>query len=178
MDHKRLEAIFSKYEMTDFKWIDPKEIVTAEWVRVKCMFGCWNYGKRSCCPPNTPSVSECRQFFNEYVQGVIFHFAKAVDKPDDRHAWAREINQRLLSVEREIFLIDYPKAFVLLIASCNICEECTGVREDCKNPKLARPAPDAMAVDVYTTARKFGFPIHVLNDYGQTMNRYAFLLVE
>jgi len=177
-DVRKFESVFNKYGYTDFKWIDPKEIVIGQWVRVKCMFGCGNYGKRACCPPNMPSVSECRQFFNEYVSGVIFHFVKAVDKPADRHAWAREVNQRLLSVEREVFLMDYPKAFFLPMSHCSICEECAKVLEDCKNPKSARPAPEGMAVDVYTTARKYGFPIEVLTDYKQTMNRYAFLLIE
>jgi hypothetical protein len=35
-----------------------------------------------------------------------------------------------------------------------------------------------MAVDVFATVRQFGFPIQVLADYSQAMNRYAFLLVE
>ena len=43
---------------------------------------------------------------------------------------------------------------------------------------LARPSPEALAVDVFGTVRSLGFPIEVLSDYDQTMNRYAFLLVE
>jgi hypothetical protein len=35
-----------------------------------------------------------------------------------------------------------------------------------------------MAVDVYETVRKIGYPIDVLYDYSQEMNRYAFLLIE
>jgi hypothetical protein len=35
-----------------------------------------------------------------------------------------------------------------------------------------------MAIDVYTTVRKAGYPIQVLSDYAQEMNRYAFLLVD
>jgi hypothetical protein len=35
-----------------------------------------------------------------------------------------------------------------------------------------------MGVDVYSTARKHDFPIQVLADYSQTVNRYAFLLIE
>jgi hypothetical protein len=35
-----------------------------------------------------------------------------------------------------------------------------------------------MAVDVFTTVRKLGYPIQVLQDYDQAMNRYAFLLIE
>jgi hypothetical protein len=35
-----------------------------------------------------------------------------------------------------------------------------------------------MAVDVFSTVRKIGYPIQVLSDYDQEMNRYAVLLVD
>ncbi|MFC1925475.1 DUF2284 domain-containing protein [Chloroflexota bacterium] len=178
VDKSRLESIFNKYEYTDFKWIDPKEIVTAQWVRNKCKFGCYNYGKRACCPPNLPPVFECRQFFDEYVTAMIFHFPETLDKPEDRHEWGWGINHRLLSMEREVFLSGYQKTFLLPMAPCRICEECTAAKEDCKNPTSARPTPEGMAIDVYSTVRKYGFPIEVVSDYSQEINKYAFLLIE
>jgi predicted metal-binding protein len=45
-------------------------------------------------------------------------------------------------------------------------------------PKLARPTPEALGVDVYSTVRKANYPIQVLSDYSQMMNRYAFILIE
>jgi len=33
-------------------------------------------------------------------------------------------------------------------------------------------------VDVFTTARKFNYPIEVLKNYGEETNRYGLLLVE
>ena len=178
VDQEKLEPIFNKYECTDFRWIDPREIVTAQWVRTKCMFGCKNYGKHACCPPNVPSVSECRQLFSEYGNAVIFHFVIAIENPDDRHFWTRETNQTLSLVEREVFLRGYQKVLLLAMDACGLCEECTGVRGDCKNPRLARPTPEGMAIDVYSTVRKYDFPIEVLPHQSQKMNRYAFLLVE
>jgi hypothetical protein len=35
-----------------------------------------------------------------------------------------------------------------------------------------------MAMDVFSTVRRIGYPIEVLADYRQAMNRYAFLLIE
>ena len=133
--------MFGKHGFVDFKWIDPKEIVTGQWVRAKCIFGCGNDGKGACCPPNVPSVPECRQFFDEYGSGVIFHFPKVVDKSEDRQDWARKVNQALLSLEREVFLLGHQKAFLLPMSPCSICEQCTGVRKDCRNPKSAPPTP-------------------------------------
>jgi hypothetical protein len=43
---------------------------------------------------------------------------------------------------------------------------------------MARPTPEAMAVDVFATVRQVDYLIEVLSNYKQTMNRYAFLLVE
>jgi hypothetical protein len=34
-----------------------------------------------------------------------------------------------------------------------------------------------MAMDVFATVKKVGYPIEVLTDYKKTMNRYAFLMV-
>ena len=42
---------------------------------------------------------------------------------------------------------------------------------------MARPAPEAMAVDVYTTVRQAGFEINVLPEYDRTMDRFAILLI-
>ena len=177
-DGGKLEAIFAKHGITDFKWIEPSGIVVAEWVRMKCMFGCGDYGKGACCPPNVPSVAECRRFFDEYRTAAIFHFEKKVANPGDRREWARGVDERLLALEREVFLSGRHKAFLLLMDSCHLCGECVSTRAECRNPKSARPAPEAMAVDVFATARQCGYPIEVLSDYSRTMNRYAFLLVE
>lgn len=173
-----VESLLARQGYTDYKWIQPEKIVVSQWVRMKCTFGCSEYGKSGCCPPNTPSVFDCRQWFDEYQQVVILHFAKKVDKPEDRKAWSAQVNQGLAKLEREVFLAGYPKAFALFMDSCRLCTECAAARSGCKHPESARPGPEAMAVDVFMTARECGFPIEVLTDFSQTMNRYAFLLIE
>ena len=177
-DRQELTALFHKHGYTDFQWVEPKEVVVSQWVRTKCMFGCGNYGHNASCPPNVPSIAEVRQLFAEYSTMAIFHFSHAVDKPEDRHAWTRGINQELLTLERELFLAGHYKAFLLCCDSCHLCDDCSGTRETCKIPRSARPSPEAMAIDVFATVRKVGFPIAVLTDYTQAMNRYAFLLIE
>ena len=173
-----LESLFEKHGYTDFKWIEPAKIVVSQWVRMKCTFGCAEYGRNASCPPNVPSVAECRQFFAEYSTAAVFHFEKRVDKPEARFKWSRKVNQALLELEREVFVSGYHKAFLLFMDSCCLCRDCAGVRGECKSPKLARPAPESMAVDVYATVRQYGYPIEVLSDYSQAMNRYAFLMIE
>jgi len=101
-----------------------------------------------------------------------------VEKPEDRHAWTRQVNLKLLKLEREVFLSGYYKTFLLFMDSCELCESCPGSREKCLNPKQSRPSPEGMAIDVFATVRKLGYPIDVLKDYSEEMNRYAFLLIE
>ena len=174
----KLEALFHKHGFKDFKWIDPKNIVVGRWVRMKCLFGCREYGRTASCPPNVPSVEECERFFREYETAAVFHFTKKLVKPEDRFAWTRKIALQLLKLEKAVFLAGYEKAFLLFLDSCNICSECSAQREACKEPRMARPTPEALAVDVFTTVRSIGYPIGVLADYGQTMNRYSFLLIK
>ena len=178
MDRSTCEILFQKYDFTHYQWIDPQCIHVAQWVRIKCMFGCNEYGKNASCPPNVPIVSECERFFKEYTAAVIFHFQKTVEKPEDRFPWTRGVNLKLLELEREIFISGHPKAFLLFMDSCCICKRCTGERNQCKHPVKARPTPEAMGVDVFATVKEIGYPIEVLSDYTKAMNRYAFLLIE
>ena len=178
MGNKELEAIFVKHGFNDFKWIKPEKIIVNQWVRMKCMFGCPAYGKKACCPPNMPSISECKNFFNEYKEGVIFHIPKKISHKEEYPAWSNEVNTNLCNIERDIFLSGYYKALVTFVNPCSICKECKSEKADCVNSSRVRPTPEAFGIDVYATARLYDFPIDVLTDYEQTMNRYTFLLVE
>jgi predicted metal-binding protein len=176
---KSLEKLFQEHGYSDFKWIDPKKIIVSRWVRMKCLFGCNNYDQNCCCPPNVPSVQECERFFQEYNTAVIFRFVKKVDDPEYRRQWSREVNMELSKLERRVFVSGYERAFLLFMACCSLCEHCAGAKgKNCKKPKIARPTSEALAVDVFSTVKQYGFPINVLSDYSQEMNRYAFLMIE
>jgi predicted metal-binding protein len=178
MEKIKLEKLFKDRGFSDFKWIQTKDIVVAQWVRFRCMFGCPAYGKRGTCPPNVPPIDECRQMISEYSQGVAFHFEKKLEKPEDRNAWSKPIVLKLIELEREVFLSGYYKTFLISFDSCGLCETCDTDRTKCKNPRIARPGADAMGIDVYATASNLGYPIQVLKKYDEAMNRYAFLLIE
>ena len=173
-----IEKILKSKGFSDFKWILPKEIVVAHWVRMKCTYGCSSYSENASCPPNVPSVEECRKFFDEYKTGMIIHIPGKMDKPEDRAAWSVLQNDKLLQVEREVFLLGFRKAFITYMDECRLCEECPGKREDCLHKDDSRPSPEAFAVDVFETVKKYDFPIEVLKDYSEEMNRYAILLID
>ena len=179
IDKNKVNEIIDKYEISSFKWITPKEIVVAQWVRLKCMFGCPSYGKNASCPPNTPSITECREFFNEYTHGLILHFNVRLDNSKGIGSWSKKTNKKLLELEREIFLhTGYYKAFLLFLDECRLCSECVTSRVDCKNKIGSRPSPEGFGVDVFATVRKYDLPIDVLTKSANEMNRYAFLLID
>ena len=92
--------------------------------------------------------------------------------------WSREVEKKLVKLERETFWIGYHKAFMLFMDECRLCANCTSSREGCVNKDDSRPGPESLAVDVFTTARSAGYPIEVLSDYKQEMHRYAILMVQ
>jgi len=175
---KQIEDLFKKYGFEDYKWISGKDIKVAQWVRFKCMYGCSFYGEKSTCPPNVPDVSCCREFFSEFSHAVVFHIKKQVENEDQVSAWCKTINNKLSKLEKEVFITGFYKAFVLYIDACNLCTECANDRTNCKNKKIVRPCTEALAVDVYGTARSIGYPIKVLSEITEEMNRYAILLIE
>lgn len=173
----KIESIIKKQGFTDYHWINPKDIIVAHWVRVKCMFGCSDYGLGTC-PPNTPSVDDCRSFFGEYEHGLIISLNKFADKNAYPSDWSREMTDKLLSVERDIFLMGFQKTFLLNQTCCSLCKECPGNRFDCKDKTHSRPSPESFAVDVYQTVRNVGIDIHVIAENPSEINRIAIVLIE
>jgi predicted metal-binding protein len=173
-----LDTLIEACGFPDFRWISGRDVVVEQWVRFKCTFACEEYGERAYCPPNTPPVAECRDLFLGYERVAVIHLQATRAAGDDPLVWKREVNTRMLELERAAFLAGFYKAVALFPGDCSLCAECVSNRADCRNIGSGRPTPEALAVDVYATARKLGFPIKVLTDRTQVMNRYGFLLVE
>jgi predicted metal-binding protein len=172
-----VEPILADKGFADFAWIDPAEIVTAQWVRVKCEFGCMDYGLGAC-PPNTPTVDECGRFFREYKTAVIVRLTVNADKNSYPSGWSAGVSEKLLSVEREVFLAGFPKVFLLNQACCDKCGDCPGTRKDCRDKAASRPSPESFAVDVYQTARNSGLEIAVISQNPSEIHRITILLIE
>jgi len=107
-NNELLEAVIRRHGYTDFKWLDPKAIIVSQWVRLKCQFGCPSYGRIASCPPNTPSVEECRRLFSEYSSCVVLHFQMVAPERDDRLKWSVKTNVALINLERDVFLAGFP----------------------------------------------------------------------
>ena len=60
--------------VTHAKQVHPSTVVTAPWVRLKCQYGCPNYGKSHCCPPETPTPDQTRAVIDSYHHAILFHY--------------------------------------------------------------------------------------------------------
>ena len=174
---EKIETILAELGFTEYRWITANEIKVAQWVRVKCMFGCSDYGNGTC-PPNTPSVEECRAFFKEYYTALIIKLDKVADKDNYPSDWSKEMTNKLLDLEKRVFLLGNQKVFLLNQTCCGLCKNCSGDRENCSDKANARPSPEAFAVDVYQTVQSAGMEINVISENPSEIHRIAILLVD
>ncbi len=98
----------------DAKAILANSIVTAEWVRVKCQYGCSGYGRSLACPPFTPTPEQTRKILTHYNAALLVHVDEMID-----------VNKIVSTLEKEIFFDGYYKAFGMGAGPCNICKKCS-----------------------------------------------------
>jgi predicted metal-binding protein len=151
----------------------PRQVFTATWVRLRCQYGCLEYGQCLTCPPHSPTPETTRKMLDEYDAAILVH--------GNQWSLVREIAQAL---ERKAFLTGYYKAFAFLCGPCDLCKKCAvakqqrGVGGVCLHPDLARPAMEAAGIDVFATARATGLSIEVVPAEDCPQNYYALVLVE
>ena len=154
--------------------IDTKNIVTGNWVRLKCQYGCGGYRKRLCCPPFSPKPEYTRKMISEYKRALIYTY---YSKPGNARPKRRNMYRVLGKLEREIFLDGYYKAFGMGAGPCNLCPICD-IESRCKFPEYARPAMEACGIDVYRTARNVGIKIEVVKSTRATSKYCHLILIE
>jgi len=158
-----------KLGASEAKVIKTDSIVTSAWVRWKCRYGCDGYNSSLCCPPNTPTYKETRELVDSYDNAILLHFKSGIQTGKD----PKEV---VSTLERDIFLEGYYKAFALGCGPCRWCDECT--MDQCRHAQIARPSMESCGIDVYSTAHNNGFFIEVVKNRSGQVNRYALVLIE
>jgi predicted metal-binding protein len=151
--------------------IDPRSIATAEWVRMKCQFGCPGFGMRLCCPPHTPAPDVTRRVIDSYEKALLLQ--QSVEKGGR----TKDFNEIVVRLEIEIFLDGYYKAWSMGSGPCRLCKTCDPAGL-CQHGYEARPSMEACGIDVFKTARENGFPIDVVRSHEETRNIFGVILVE
>jgi predicted metal-binding protein len=139
------------------KVIPVRNVVTAEWVRLKCQFGCGGFGKRLCCPPHTPTPEQMKRVLFGYRHALLYTY---ICTPSDYRRKRLRMQRLVPAIERALFLDGYYKAFGLVAGPCRLCKVCD-VTSRCKHPYQARPSMESCGIDVYATARNSGMKLEV-----------------
>jgi predicted metal-binding protein len=147
--------------------ISTDKVVVANWVRLKCQYGCGGWGKALTCPPYSPTPQQMVEILREYKSAILVH---------KKGSWS-DIRENMAELERDAFLAGYYKAFSLPSGPCRLCEKCY-VNAPCKHPREARPSMEACGIDVFGTARAAGMPIQVVMTRDDEPNFYGLLLLE
>jgi predicted metal-binding protein len=143
--------------VSEAKIIPVSNVVTAEWVRLKCQFGCDGYGNGLCCPPRTPTPELMKRVLADYRRALIYSY---ICTPSDYRPKRRLMRRLVAELERSAFLDGHYKAFGLADGPCRLCRVCDLTR-DCRHPEQARPSMESCGIDVYATARNSGIKLEV-----------------
>jgi predicted metal-binding protein len=157
------------------KIIHPKNVVIAEWVRLKCQYGCGRYGTCLTCPPFSPTPEYTRKMLKPYSKALIMIY-DIPPQPQERRI-RQKMRKGIASLEREMFLDGYYKAFGMASGPCNLCKICD-ITQPCKFEDLARPSMEACGIDVYATLANVGYKLEVVKSYDQICHYCGLILID
>lgn len=158
----------------------PSEIVVAEWVQLKCRYGCTLYNRSWCCPPATPQPEKVREIISEYSVALLLestHYLPNFYRDDGRkRASLVRCWKGTVSLERMLFLEGYHKAFSLVGECCSLCKKCVYPR-NCRFPQEKRPSLESFSIDVIGTLKQLGITPKLATDVREAFKYYAIILV-
>lgn len=147
-------------ENVDIAFIDPKEIVFEENVKMNCFY-CGKYGNNWRCPPNLPNI-DYPKMFAEYDEGMFVSLSyNIVDKSayaEIRNTSSVVLHKMLLALEKWMWEHNSSNAISFGAGSCKLCKGGCG-KEKCNNPYMSRSPLEATGVNVIKSARKAGIEI-------------------
>jgi predicted metal-binding protein len=159
----------------DVREISTDSIVVAEWVRLKCHYGCPSYGKRLDCPPNEFSLDLTRRFLAEYRRALVLKLRRLP-------RYQPEGSGLVHRVERELFLSQFYRAFAIGAGSCGLCpDECVREAGRCPHPQQIRPSTESLGIDWFATLRNAGLELRVFSskqDGAELPPSYSLILVD
>ena len=165
------------------------DIVVDKRTILKCLVPiCSHYGVDLTCPPSVLPLSQFREILSCYKDAILIKvdipLSNERDNADGKEQpvtpgpqyldAAREAQKRLheivCQIESMCMAGGYHFAAGFIGGSCPLCEECVGVKSGlpCRHPFRARPAMEAMGIDVIATAKKAGLQLGFGQDEGRS----------
>jgi len=179
---ERYRALALELGASDAAIIPASDIIVDERVRLKCLVPrCRRAGETPNCPPNAPDLDLVRRAFDRFSWAILL---KCDVGPIQDYApgsgTTREEKRRVLSfhrqgadivyaLERQAYKDGYHLALGLSGGSCKdylcqgmLCQFLDSGR--CRFPQRARPAMEAMGIDVISLINKVGWQAYALLD--------------
>lgn len=178
---RKIADLGQNYGIDKIVPLSTKDISVAEWVSLKCKYGCRNFGKSWCCPPETPAPERTRRLTEEYSKALLLsgttrndHFYREGQKKRRAqvNAWKGAV-----AIERRLFLAGYYKAFSLVSERCALCKECKYPHE-CIFPNDRRPSVEACSIDIFQTLKNMGETFHIAQEVTEENPFYSIILLE
>lgn len=170
-----------KHGIDEILPISTREICVADWVQMKCKYGCKMFGKSWCCPPETPTAEQARALLKEYKKALLIcGSTRSTQFYRDNHQKRRkqvQIWKGTVALERRLFLVGYYKAFALVAETCALCRECV-YPNDCRFPMDRRPSVESFSIDVFQTLKNIGKQFEIAKDVNKEHNCYSIILLE
>ena len=157
--------------------IPTDQVVVAEWVRLKCQYGCGAYGSRLTCPPHSPPPEVTHRMLRHYRQALLLRMERAGGGWKAETRQRRQMSEVVAALERELFLAGHYRAWGMGAGPCRLCKECDP-SSPCRFPHQARPSMEACGIDVYTTVRQAGWEIEVVQTMESPFRLFGLVLME
>lgn len=157
------------------------KINVAEWVSLKCQFGCSQYNTNWCCPPVSPDLGKIKAVLKEYSQALLligsrqckdFYLNNAKRRAEQVRSW-----KEVVGIERQLFLKGYDKAISLVSGSCALCKKCTYPKA-CRFPQERRPPIEAFSIDLIGTLKNLGMRTPVAQKPDDSFKYYAIIILD
>jgi len=153
------------------KVIPANTVVTAEWVRRKCYFGCKGFGRRFGCPPYSPTPQETADVIKEFKTAILIRFIGDVGETDPTryvsHETTHHVQKMMYDLEKTAFNDGFYKVTSYTGHQCGWCKSCAAKEKgatimDCRFRNKMRPSMEAAGIDVYATCHANGWELDVL----------------
>ncbi|MCP4672548.1 MAG: DUF2284 domain-containing protein [Desulfobacula sp.] len=157
------------------------DIAVAQWVNLKCRYGCSQYKANWSCPPATPDINEVNAILSEYSTALMlvgsqnrndFYKDSNRNRTDQVKYWKGTV-----SLERMLFLKGYDKAISLVSGACSLCKKCS-YPEACKFPMEKRPTVESFYIDLVGTLKNLGIDTKVALNLHETFKYYSIILLD
>ena len=162
MDRQAVETQLCELPISQYAWIDPRQIEFSERIRYVCEHECGMYGKSWACPPAVGSVAACREKVLSYPAGLVFTTLTEVEDIADLEATlaTRKPHEQITRQVRDILRQYASDVLTLSTEACAVCRHCSYPDAPCRHPDRMFPCVESYGIVATDLAEKNGIEFY------------------